>query len=384
MAPTNPAAKTAVQNADGEAADIPLHLTEKVLHRISPLESARFLTVCKSWASTIFSRLARPIPHLFALQASAAQAGEAPRRRGAIFSLPIDGSNNELDPVMPAKLPVMPSHAYANHMRLSGALPSGCVSFAMDAVGSNHAVLVNPVTGAAQSVEVHGTTPSGAPPKVRAVAGAEAFLVSEFGDEGVSIRWRRDGEQQWRARKLPIPHKFSFSSDAFDLVAYTDFAFYAMEYFGFTFVVSTRAPPHMARLDVPSILEQYTPICGPAGFRFLQSCYMLVSEGEVLFVGPVLDGNKAVGGFEMFRLDVQGGRWVKVERLAGDRALFVSEQSSFSVRASETPGCRSNCIYFVTELGDKCSNGICNWGVYSMEEDKVLFQSSVGSPGLDI
>lgn len=81
----------------------------------------------------------------------------------------------------------------------------------------------------------------------------------------------------------------------------------------------------------------------------------------------------------MYRLDVEGARWVKVERLAGDQALFVSEQSSFTVRASETPGCMSNCIYFVGEVHECC---YVTWGVYSMEERKVLFQRPVGgSPG---
>ncbi|KQK19547.1 hypothetical protein BRADI_1g48965v3 [Brachypodium distachyon] len=386
MAPTKPAAKTAVKNSDGDAADIPLHLTEKILCGISPLESARYLTVCKSWASTIFSRLAKPCPHLLALQGLGPQPGEAPRRRGSIFSLPIDGSK-ELNPVMRAKLPIMKSHAHANHMKLSGALPNGCVSFAFpnaDAAQggrsparSNRVGLVNPVTGAAQSVEVYRKERLfGFQPKVRAAAGAEAFFVSEVSSDSekrIYLLWRPEGEQEWPARiRLPMAsmrqHQFSHSTDAMDLVAYADGAFYAMEFLGFTFVVDTRAPPpmRMARLNTRSILEQYTAISGTG---FLRSCHMLVSEGEVLFVGPV------------FRLDVEGERWVKVESLASDTALFVSEQSSFSVRASETPGCRSNCIYFLTELGDKYSNGTCNWGVYSMEEEKVLFQSSVGSPG---
>ncbi|PNT76507.1 LOW QUALITY PROTEIN: hypothetical protein BRADI_1g48970v3 [Brachypodium distachyon] len=407
MEPTKPAAKIAVQNSDGDAADIPLHVTEKILCSISPLESARFLTVCKSWASTIFSRLAKPIPHLFALEASAPRAGEQPRRRGSIFSLPIDGSK-ELNPVMPAKLPVMPSHAYASHMRLSSALPSGCVSFdfpistLLMAAGrpSNHVALANPVTGAAQSVEVYrAASLFGFQPKVRAATGAEAFFVSELRSDGemsIFLVWRAE---EWGPRiKLPmampsVPQQFSYCTNDIDLAAYADGVFYAMELLGFTFTVDTRAPPPMriARLNARSILEKYTSIFGTG---FLRSCHMLASEGEVLFVGPVLDTpikpckfvdkDAAIGGFTVFRLDVEGARWVKVERLAGDRSLFVSEQSSYSVCASETPGCRSNCIYFVTDLGGNHSNGSCNWGVYSMEEEKVLFQSSVGSPGIHL
>uniref|UniRef100_A0A8R7QNQ8 KIB1-4 beta-propeller domain-containing protein n=1 Tax=Triticum urartu TaxID=4572 RepID=A0A8R7QNQ8_TRIUA len=113
--------------------------------------------------------------------------------------------------------------------------------------------------------------------------------------------------------------------------------------------------------------------------------HLLESDGSVLFVGPVLAPQEptdlyTITGFEVYRLDVEEARWIKVERLAADRALFVSEQSSFTVRASEIPGCMSNCIYFVGEV-DYYS--WVTWGVYSMEERKVLFQQPVGgSPGM--
>jgi hypothetical protein len=37
------------------AAELPLHVTEKILCHISPLESARHATVCRSWAATVLS-----------------------------------------------------------------------------------------------------------------------------------------------------------------------------------------------------------------------------------------------------------------------------------------------------------------------------------------
>uniref|UniRef100_M8BRE9 KIB1-4 beta-propeller domain-containing protein n=1 Tax=Aegilops tauschii TaxID=37682 RepID=M8BRE9_AEGTA len=78
---------------------------------------------------------------------------------------------------------------------------------------------------------------------------------------------------------------------------------------------------------------------------------------------------------KVYRLDVEGARWVKVERLAADRTLFVSEQSSFTLSASELLGCMSNCIYFVGEVDSCCW---VTWDVYSMEVRKVLFQHPIG------
>lgn len=164
-------------------------------------------------------------------------------------------------------------------------------------------------------------------------------------------------------------------------MAYSGGIFYAMEFFGFTNTVDTRSPQpwRLMRLRAPSILRQYSPI---GRYRYLQNCHLLQSEGEIMFVGPVLAPDEprcpnTIGGFEVYKLDLGGPRWVKVERLADDRALFVSEQSSFAVRASETPRCRANCIYFVSEL-DEHSYSHNIWGVYSMEEQKVLFQRPIG------
>lgn len=177
-----------------------------------------------------------------------------------------------------------------------------------------------------------------------------------------------------------MPEEFT-RSNSIDLVAYNGGIFYAMEFFGFIHTVDTRAPPpwRLTRLRVPSILEQYSPICR---YRYLRNSHLLESEGEIMFVGPVLaPDSRSIGGFEVYKLDLEGSRWVKMQRLADDSALFVSDQSSFAVRASETPGCRSNCIYFVSEL-DEHSSSHSTWGVYSMEEQNVLFQRPVGgSPG---
>uniref|UniRef100_A0A8I6Z1I1 KIB1-4 beta-propeller domain-containing protein n=1 Tax=Hordeum vulgare subsp. vulgare TaxID=112509 RepID=A0A8I6Z1I1_HORVV len=371
--------------ADGDAANgtiggLPFHLTERILRLISPLESAPLAAVCKSWAATISERLATPTPHLFALEVF--DEGEylldllflpdLERCRGAVFSVPVDDEVSPA-PVIPARLPAVLSHAEDDKIRLSGALPCGGLSFAE----GNRVVLVNPVTGAFESIEMYPPRNRVLiPPTVRAAAGADAFFVSLHFERTVSLRWRE--EDEWTERKLLLPEE---CGGAINLVAYSGGIFYAMEFFGFTNTVDTRSPPpwRLMRLRAPSILRQYSPI---GRYRYLQNCHLLQSEGEIMFVGPVLAPDElrcpnTIGGFEVYKLDLGGPRWVKVERLADDRALFVSEQSSFAVRASETPRCRANCIYFVSEL-DEHSYSHNTWGVYSMEEQKVLFQRPIG------
>lgn len=52
--------------------------------------------------------------------------------------------------------------------------------------------------------------------------------------------------------------------------------------------------------------------------------------------------------FEVFRMVWSGPRWEKVTSL-GDRMLFVGENSSFSLPASDFPGCLGNSIYFTDD-----------------------------------
>ncbi|XP_020153464.1 uncharacterized protein [Aegilops tauschii subsp. strangulata] len=347
--------------ASGTIGGLPFHLTEEILRCVSPLDSVRLATVCRSWAATISERLARPTPHLFALEV----LHEHPR--GAIFSVPVD--DNEEDSPAPA-MPAMGWHAEC--FELCGASSSGSLSF----VNGSHVLLVNPVTGASGSVQISASISRTGP---KLCTGAEAFFITEF-HRGVSLWWWCSDE--WSEQKLLLPQGFEIYH-AIALSAYSGGVLYALEFSGLVYTMDTQAPLpwRLTRLRAPSILEQYSPIFG---YRFIRNCHLLESEDEVMFVGPVFATKepgcpKSICGFEVYRLDVHGARWVKVERLAGEQALFVSDQSSFALHASEVPGCMSNCIYFVGDV-DECS--FSTWGIYSMEERKVLFQSPVGGlPG---
>ena len=56
-------------------------------------------------------------------------------------------------------------------------------------------------------------------------------------------------------------------------------------------------------------------------------------------------------GFEVFEVDLGGGKWKELKSL-GNRALFLGNNSSISVEASDFSGCRANCIYFIGSYPD--------------------------------
>ncbi|XBI35515.1 hypothetical protein VPH35_121189 [Triticum aestivum] len=251
----------------------------RILRCISPLESVRLATVCRSWAATISERLATPTPHLFALEVL-----DDKHPRGAIFPVPVgDNEEDSQAPAIPARLPAMGRHAEC--FELCGASSSGNLSF----VNGSLVLLVNPVTGASRSVEISASICQTGP---NLCTGTEAFFITEF-HRGVSLWWWC--AEEWSERKLLLPEGFKIYH-AIALSAYSNGALYALEFSGLVYAMDTRLPLPwgLTRLSAPSILEH-------------------------------------------------------------------------------------NCIYFV---GDLDESSFSTWGVYSMEERKVLFQRPVGgSPG---
>ncbi|KAJ1278924.1 hypothetical protein BS78_04G116200 [Paspalum vaginatum] len=365
-------------NAGGPV-DLPLHLTEKILRCINPLESARIATVCKSWAATVSERLARPAPHLFI----SLPADNTSDRRGLV--VPIDGGGARMAAAV--RIPNRVRLADTNGLSCVGAMPSGHLAFANWWWGNdNKLVLVNPITGARQSIDV------GEPRRNPVLAAGDGDSFISVGADRLMLCWRAGGGEEWSKRTVEA----AAAHWAANLVsaAMCNGCFYMLDKGGYVFTVDVAAPPplRMKKLPVASVFDR---LGGAAKGQ------LLAADGEVLFVRPVLATREfgratilcrhdtgelhSIVGFEVYRLDVKDRRWTKVEKLAGDRTLFVSPESTFVVRSSETEGCRSNCIYFVGKAW-YCS--LCNrddgntWGIYSMEDRKVLYEHAVTGTGL--
>ncbi|CAN6251102.1 unnamed protein product [Urochloa humidicola] len=380
--------------AGGCLAELPLHLTEKILYHISPLVTARLATVCKPWAAIASERLARPVPHLFVSLSPDIKSD----RRGVIVSVSLDLDASAGHP--PAVIPSRVRLGDTNGLRCVGALPSGRLAFANFCWLETSVLLVNPITGARRSVHVDRLRQIN---PVLAAGGSDSFV--SVSNSGEVLIWRRNtggaaGEVWSKAAAEAGGHR----TYAFVSVANCNGCFYMMDWEGYVYTIDAAAPPplRVEKLTAASLFEQFS-LARPCPSAAAAMGHLVECDGEVLFVRRVLAASKeddhggvvafcdhdvdelpSVVGFEVYRLDVKGRCWTEVNKPAGDRALFVSQGSSFAVRSSETEGCRSNCIYF---LDEKRYCALCNrddgntWGVYSMEDRRVLFKHAVTGEG---
>ncbi|CAN6243869.1 unnamed protein product [Urochloa humidicola] len=379
----------------GGLAELPLHLTEKILYHISPLATARLATVCKPWAAIASERLARPVPHLFVSLSPDIKSD----RRGVVVSVSLDLDDTAAGHPPAAVIPSRVRLADTNGLRCVGALPSGRLAFANFCWCETTVLLVNPITGARRSVHVD---------RLRQInpvlaAGCDDSFIS-VSNGGELLIWRRTtggaGGEEWLKLTAEAGGHRTY---AFVSVANCKGCFYMMDWEGYVFTIDAAAAPplRVEKLTAASLFEQFS-LAPPCPSAAAAMGHLVECDGEVLFVRRVLAASKeedhgvmafcdhdvdelpSVVGFEVYRLDVKGRRWMEVKKLAGDRALFVSQGSSFAVRSSETEGCRSNCIYF---LDEKRYCGLCNrddgntWGVYSMEHRQVLFKHAVTGEG---
>lgn len=76
--------------------------------------------------------------------------------------------------------------------------------------------------------------------------------------------------------------------------------------------------------------------------------------------------------FEVFRLDRSGPRWVRVRNL-GDKVLFIGENSSLSLSATDFSGCIGNCIYHTDDYSET------NYDGHFREHDLGIFKLWDGS-----
>ncbi|KAF9588047.1 hypothetical protein IFM89_007288 [Coptis chinensis] len=77
------------------------------------------------------------------------------------------------------------------------------------------------------------------------------------------------------------------------------------------------------------------------------SFYLVATSSDLLKVTRILDDFNATQRFLVQKLDFAEAKWLEVDSLT-NCALFVGVNDSFSVVASEFPGCKENCIYFFT------------------------------------
>ncbi|PIA56407.1 hypothetical protein AQUCO_00700614v1 [Aquilegia coerulea] len=108
--------------------------------------------------------------------------------------------------------------------------------------------------------------------------------------------------------------------------------------------------------------------------------YLVESSGELLQVCrftrfDVVDDNIIKdfvnNGFDVFKLDLVAFKWIKMNTLHG-RVLFLGRNSSYSLLASDFPGCKPNSVYFTDDYYERFVEdyglGPRDMGVFNLED----------------
>ncbi|XP_061998034.1 F-box protein At2g26160-like isoform X2 [Rosa rugosa] len=104
--------------------------------------------------------------------------------------------------------------------------------------------------------------------------------------------------------------------------------------------------------------------------------YLVYSiEKELLLVHRHFEDSRRTVKFVVYKLNFNNRKWTEINTI-GDVALFVGDNSTFSVLASSFRGCLPNCIYFTHDsnsvkvhLGP---DGPHDFGVYDVEYRRFL------------
>ncbi|KAJ0091462.1 hypothetical protein Patl1_14837 [Pistacia atlantica] len=121
-----------------------------------------------------------------------------------------------------------------------------------------------------------------------------------------------------------------------------------------------------------------------------EKIYLVESEGSLLaitregvHVRPIYEGSEiccyGTYGFRVFEVNFESDTCEEVKNL-GNNTVFVGDNSSFSVKASEVMGYKPNSIYFTNDcwesyLGmdeeEKLEMTMMDMGIYMMEDGRI-------------
>ncbi|KAF6157628.1 hypothetical protein GIB67_037201 [Kingdonia uniflora] len=199
------------------------------------------------------------------------------------------------------------------------------------------------------------------------------MIIYGFGSQ---LAFFRPGDNAW----TPIGKKGAF----FDIVYFKD-EFYAVTQDGEVFACDIHHPhPKLRRVAPPSPKDRTTDI------------YLVESLGELLQVKRLFhfsaEPQLTTVRFKVFKLvldppirhvkykvgkgkykqklikPTQNMYWVEMKTLHG-QAVFVGENSTFSLSSSHFPGCKANCIYFTDDSqGYLFGDPPLDLGMFNVEE----------------
>ncbi|TQE07523.1 hypothetical protein C1H46_006843 [Malus baccata] len=191
---------------------------------------------------------------------------------------------------------------------------------------------------------------SSSPLEARGFTFTAVAIVNQTGD----LAFCRDGDQTWTF----IDGAQSYSED----VVSVNGLFYAVDKKGTVAEcdVNGPSPPRVRLIRTPRLEDADMRYLVSSGDDLLLvSRYLEIDYGYGFLVDNA-NVNYRTAKFDVFRMNWLGERWDKVENL-GDRMVFIGENSSFSLSASDFPGSLGNCVYFTDDYSES-NNESGVWG----------------------
>ncbi|PIA43348.1 hypothetical protein AQUCO_01900017v1 [Aquilegia coerulea] len=148
-----------------------------------------------------------------------------------------------------------------------------------------------------------------------------------------------------------------------DVIYYRD-QFYAVDWYGTIWACDVNSSHNKVSIATPPLDEDNVWIS-----------YIVESSGDLLCVRKkriwIKDNCYSTVGFKVFKLDTVKHKWFEIRNLGG-QTLFLGDNTSVSLLASDYPGCSPNCIYFTEEFCFyKKSDGRYDIRVFNLEERSI-------------
>lgn len=191
-------------------------------------------------------------------------------------------------------------------------------------------------------------------------------ILNWYGD----LAYCEKGENSWKF----IDEARSYCED----VIYFNDSFYAVNKFGSIAICDVKD----ADFPKVSLIKMLQPIVGDMQ-------YLVDAMGELLLITRYLeletDPDRLEHQFDnvyktvkfcVWRLDLSGPKWERIMSL-GDRVLFLGENSSLAILATDYPGCKGNRIYFADDYseanydGNLGISGDHDVGFYNLEDGSI-------------
>ncbi|GKU94001.1 hypothetical protein SLEP1_g7543 [Rubroshorea leprosula] len=126
----------------------------------------------------------------------------------------------------------------------------------------------------------------------------------------------------------------------------------------------------------------YNGYAAPNGTFQRQDClmygvYLVQSDGEILLVARNVpeegDYDITTEIFDVYKLDLEGRKWVEVETLGDNRSLFLGQNQSVSVSTEDFSRCKGNCIYLThhNHFSNPPEGSEMGMGIYSLEDRRI-------------